>query len=305
MAQRYKRKRKSKNKTARIALVILILCILSALIGFYGVKYIVKGSGNPDQTEKGGEISDANTVNEIGDEPKVEMPPLDENKEEEKDKDEQIEETEKDQDNDNVGITQKTKNVEITLYAYQLGGFSQMENAEAFLSELKKNGAWGMVYKSGNYKVLSYVFKSNELSEYFKDIAIGIASDSFVFKIEKNIQISYSEEEEDNVLVCINDYKNALSIISELQSEYMDYLNSYEGYSSFNEKIIKGISEIEIMRTRVGKLESDDAFIVGLDGWYESIENAFEKSNESKDLSFMENLSELYLNGIKGVQGGL
>lgn len=293
MAKRYKSKKKKTNKTSRIIIAILILCVLSALIGFYGVKFMLGGNDNSKSTQTSEEASDLSPLEEPDAETESEMPEI---VEEDGQDDEQdgLEETDKADDRDSQ-MEKKTEQINVNLYAYQLGGFSSIENAEIFLEELKGNGEFGVVLKENNFKVLNFVYANSALNEYFKGIAKEIVSDSFLFKIERTIGVSYPENEEEESVVCIKDYERALSIIGEIQTGYIDYLNSRLTREALSEKITKGIVEIESMRQRVEKLNSDDIFLGSLGAWYESLGKAFQEAAGLEDRSFMEDLSELYM----------
>ncbi|MBK5251623.1 MAG: hypothetical protein JJE29_03130 [Peptostreptococcaceae bacterium] len=280
MTKRYKdkrNKRNKRNKTSRIILTILILCVFSALIGFYGVKFMLAGNDKEETTQLSEPVSELSLVEEF---------------------DEELEakETEKvDADDRDLQIEKKTKQINVNLYAYQLGGFSSIENAETFLKELKENGEFGVILKENNFKVLNFVYENSALGEYFKGVAKEIVGDAFLFKIERTIQVSYPENEEEKSVVCIKDYERALSIIGEIQTGYIDYLNSNLTREALSGKIIKGIAEIESMRQRVEKLDSDDIFIGSLGAWYESLGKAFQKATGLEYRSFMADLSELYM----------
>jgi hypothetical protein len=305
MAQRYKgktNKRNKRNKASRIILTILVLCVLSALIGFYGVKFMLGGNDKAEIATPSGAMSDASPEEELYEEPEAEAQEIEGKEIDKIDERESEEETPKvDADDRNSQIEKKTKQINVNLYAYQLGGFSSIENAQTFLKELKENGEFGVVLKENNFKVLNFVYRNSALGEYFKGLAKGITDDAFLFKIERIIQVSYPENVEEESLVCIKDYERALSIIGEIQTDYIDYLNSSMTREVLSGKITKGIAEIESMRQRVEKLDSDDVFLESLGAWYESLGKAFQKAAGLSDGSCMVDLSELYINGIGSV----
>jgi hypothetical protein len=309
MAQRYKGKKNKTNKinkTCRIILAILILCVLSALIGFYGVKFMLHGNDKAESIETSGEASSLSSAEELDEEPEAEVPEIEGKEPDKIDEREIVEEIEKvDADDRDLQIEKKTKEINMNLYAYQLGGFSSVENAETFLGELKENGEFGVILKANNFKVLNFVYRNSALGEYFKDLAKKIVGDAFLVKIERTIQVSYPENEEEKSAVCIKDYERALSIIGEIQTGYIDYLNSSLTREALSEKTTKGIAEIESMQQRVEKLDSDDVFLGSLGAWYESLEKVFREAAGLENGRCMADLSELYMNGIVSVQGGL
>ncbi len=303
MAQRYKSKkskRTRKNRAGRMILSILFLCVISALVGFYGVKFMLSGNEKPISAEASG--SDEEQSTEISD--MLEIKP-DEIQEDET-REEKIEnQVETGIENENIKPGMKTGQINLNLYAYQIGGFSTRENAEKFLVELNEKDEAGIIVEENNFKVLNAVYIDGDLGGYFKNAAMNIADDAFLYRIEKTIEFQYEAEKEKEALSCVKDYENAISLIGDFQSDYVGYLNSDLTRDDFIETASLNLDALENMKPRLDQLDSDGVFFEGLGVWYESVEEVLRKVAESKNEEFMDDLSKLYLDGIERAEGGL
>ncbi len=300
MAQRYKRKRSRKNRSGRIILSILFLCVISALVGFYGVKFMLSGNEKPISAEASG--SDEEQSREISD--MLEIKP-DEIQEDETREEKIEDQVETGIENENIKPGMKTGQIDLNLYAYQLGGFSKRENAEKFLGELDDKGEAGIIVDGNNFKVLNIVYADSALDEYFKNAARDIADDAFLYRIEKTVEFSYEEDNEEDALACVKDYESMISMIGEVQSDYVAYLNSNLKLGDFKETANNKLDELESMRLRLDDLDSAGFIFEGIDDWHESVEEVLLKVAETENEGFMDDLSELYIEGIEGVEGGL
>ncbi|PLX34122.1 MAG: hypothetical protein C0604_02205, partial [Clostridiales bacterium] len=128
MAQRYKSKRSKrsrKNRTGRMILSILFLCVISALVGFYGVKFMLSGNDKPisaDADSPSGEVteasgSDEDQVREISDMLEKKPSEIEEEEIGEEILDDQVETG---IGNENIKPGMKTGQINLNLYAYQL-----------------------------------------------------------------------------------------------------------------------------------------------------------------------------------------
>ena len=313
MAQRYKSKRSKrskKNRTGRMILSILFLCVISALVGFYGVKFMLSGNDKPvsaDADSPSGEVTEASGSDE---EQGREISDMLEKKPDEIEEEEIGEEIIEDQvetgiGNENIKPGMKTGQINLNLYAYQLGGFSTRENAEKFLGELNEKDEAGVILEENNFKVLNAVYIDGDLGEYFKNAARNIADDAFLYRIEKTIEVQYEAEKEKEALSCVKDYESAISLIGDVQSDYVGYLNSDLPRDDFIETASVNLDALESMKPRLDELDSEGVFFEGLGAWYESVEEVLRKAAVTENEEFMDDLSKLYLDGIERAEGGL
>jgi len=301
MAQRYKSKtskRKKRSRRGRFIFSILFLCLISALLGFYGVKFMLLGSENLNPAEETGEEitnsgDDEEQATEVSDMIKKPF--------------EEIEEvdTAKPLQTDSEDVSKqsevKFKQVSVNLYAYQLGSFSTRENAEKFLLELEKKGERGTILEDKNFKVLNFVYADSALGEYFKKDAKNIADDAFLYSVEKTTEFSYESEKEKKAIGCINDYERALSIIGEAQSDYVAYLKSNLSREELVETSSMKLNELESMKKRLEDFDSGGVFFPGLIDWYESSIAVLAKIPEMEKQEGINDLSDIFINGIRNV----
>ncbi|HKL11340.1 MAG TPA: hypothetical protein VJ990_07830 [Clostridia bacterium] len=301
MAQRYKNKRSKrsrKNRSGRIILSILFLCVISALVGFYGVKFMLSGNEKPISAEAELASGEETAASGAHEEQGMEISDLLEKTTGENQEDEIEEPVETVIEDGNKQVGMKTEQINLKLYAYQLGGFSTRENAENFLGELNESGEFGTIVEENNFKVLNVVYADVALNEYFKNAAKDIADDAFLYRIEKTIEVSYEADKEKEALSCVEDYESAISIIGDVQSDYVGYLNSNLTRENFVETVSVNLAAVESLKLRLEDLDSGGVFFDGLGAWYESLEKVLKKVAETENKDCMDDLSELYLNGI-------
>ncbi|MGF7056518.1 SPOR domain-containing protein [Brassicibacter mesophilus] len=178
---RRKRHKVKKDRLFTILAFFVVAPIISVLLGFVLVKYMILPRFLPVQKEPTSQIIQDDISN--SDDTNFQQNMQDEDNSE--------------QSTQNQNIQLKQSKLEgITLYNIQAGNFSSVENAESLVKELATNGITGYIVKLDSYKVFTGTYFNREEADKYLSKVKNTYSDSFVntFSIIERV-ISYNEDE--------------------------------------------------------------------------------------------------------------
>lgn len=303
-----RRHRKKNSRIARRIISILVLCLLSALIGFYGIKFILtRGPGNAEESPApvNGQEAEAplhedkaelfpHEETEVAHGPET---PVDADTEEDSQTDTRTEEP--------AEPEMAVREVNLRLYAFQLGSFTTLQNAERFLKSIEEGGNEGVIWHSDYYRVLHMIYRDPAMEEFFKTASSGIVPEAFRYTIERTIEVSYNAGDENLVSERLGDYEKAYALLGALQVDYAAYVDGSMEAGRFSDAKTRLHDEIEAMGAKLGSAGEAGDLDARLKQWYDAVRLKLEENFEMEGWDKWDDLSELYTEGFASLEEGI
>lgn len=298
MAQRYRKKR---NRTARKIMGVLLLCLLSALVGFYGVKAIMTGGQEspeavspPEEEESAlGPVEQSPSQQETtqpadppADAPTV--PAMDDPEEMEPEP---------------PAASETVLSVTTKAYAWQLGSFSTRANAERFVDMIQGKGGTGLVMEKEGFKVVHRLYGSPSLDDAHGAAAKELVREAFKTSFERQWSVTVSPEEADKIGGWLEAFRSVFESIAPLEEAYAKREEGTLSEQALAERLKAFERSLEDVRRRLEAEQAGEDVARNLMAFYEdcssvlSVERAGEKAP-------WEDLSDLYTLGLNCLEEG-
>lgn len=297
MAQRYRKKR---NRTARKAMGVLLLCLLSALVGFYGVKAIMTGG------QKSPEAVSPPEEEEIALVP-IEQSPLQQETTLPADSPAEAPSVPARDDSEDMEqipeASETVLSVATKAYAWQLGSFSTRANAERFVDMIEGKGGTGLIMEKDGFKVVHRLYGSRALDDACGAAAKGLVQEAFKTSFEKQQSLTVPHEEADKVGGWLEAFRSVFDSIAPLEEAYMKREEGTLSEQALRESLKAFEGSLEDVRQRLEKEQAGEDVAGNLTAFYEACSSVLSVESAG-DKAPWDGLSDLYALGLHCLEEG-